>query len=104
MFWQQAGFRCACLQVKLISEIGWCLMILRVLVILSLTGVAACTTFPEVDTAESALVGPNSAPALLPIDELLAMAAASPDAYSAGSSVADRSALLAARAAALRAR
>lgn len=79
-------------------------MILRLLLILSLTGVVACTTFPEVDAAESALAGPNSPPALLPIDELLAVIAVSPDAYAAGNSVADRSARLAARAAALRAR
>ena len=72
--------------------------------ILALTLLSACVTFPEVDAALSTLPATTTAPPLLPADELAARVAASPDAYSAGIATAARAAALRARAAALRAR
>ena len=60
---------------------------------------AACATFPEVDAAANKSVGP--APALWPMDDLLAQAG-QPRAEAAGSSLIARAAALRARAAALR--
>jgi hypothetical protein len=59
----------------------------------------ACATFPQVDAAASKSAGP--APALLPMEELLAQTSAA-QAEAAGNSLTARAAALRARAAALR--
>ena len=66
--------------------------------ILCLT-LSACASFPGVDAAASKATGP--APALLPMDELLAQTG-QPRAETAGNSLTARAAALRARAAALR--
>ena len=59
----------------------------------------ACATFPQVDAAASKAIGP--APALLPMDDLLAQTGQT-GAEAAGNSLAASAAALRARAAALR--
>ena len=66
--------------------------------ILCLT-LAACASFPEVEAAASKATGP--APALLPMDQLLAQTG-QPKAEAAGNGLTARAAALRARAAALR--
>lgn len=73
----------------------------RLMVLAALATAAGCSQFPEVDAfAASQATGP--APALLPLDQVLAADAAPARAADAGEALAARAALLKARAALMR--